>query len=170
MRTESLNHKFVYGSQITIGRLVSDVADSTSKLPRNGYKHVHILDDTHIVSCFILCLHLCREAGMYSVVHSSSVRCGSPCRWCRRECPFLAADCSTVKVFSLLTFLRNVFSTNRKRVCICTKLAHRATTMSTRRSRLAHARSRLVPTSRSISKASRTVSGLLIPRRLLVKI
>uniref|UniRef100_K3WEQ8 Proteasome subunit alpha type n=1 Tax=Globisporangium ultimum (strain ATCC 200006 / CBS 805.95 / DAOM BR144) TaxID=431595 RepID=K3WEQ8_GLOUD len=27
MRTESLNHKFVYGSQITIGRLVSDVAD-----------------------------------------------------------------------------------------------------------------------------------------------
>lgn len=32
MRTESLNHKFVYGSQITIGRLVSDVADSTSCL------------------------------------------------------------------------------------------------------------------------------------------
>lgn len=28
MRTESLNHKFVYGSQITVGRLVSDVADS----------------------------------------------------------------------------------------------------------------------------------------------
>lgn len=28
MRTESLNHKFVYGSPITIGRLVSDVADS----------------------------------------------------------------------------------------------------------------------------------------------
>ncbi|KAJ0411186.1 hypothetical protein ATCC90586_008902 [Pythium insidiosum] len=27
MRTESLNHKFVYGSQITVGRLVSDVAD-----------------------------------------------------------------------------------------------------------------------------------------------
>jgi len=30
MRTESLNHKFVYGSQITVGRLVSDIADSTS--------------------------------------------------------------------------------------------------------------------------------------------
>ncbi|TMW63540.1 hypothetical protein Poli38472_002481 [Pythium oligandrum] len=27
MRTESLNHKFVYGSSITVGRLVSDVAD-----------------------------------------------------------------------------------------------------------------------------------------------
>ncbi|KAL3671878.1 hypothetical protein V7S43_002546 [Phytophthora oleae] len=27
MRTESLNHKFVYGSAITVGRLVSDVAD-----------------------------------------------------------------------------------------------------------------------------------------------
>ncbi|DBA01803.1 TPA: hypothetical protein N0F65_002919 [Lagenidium giganteum] len=27
MRTESLNHKFVYGSQITVGRLVSDIAD-----------------------------------------------------------------------------------------------------------------------------------------------
>ncbi|KAG7385826.1 Proteasome subunit alpha 1 [Phytophthora pseudosyringae] len=27
MRTESLNHKFVYGSAVTVGRLVSDVAD-----------------------------------------------------------------------------------------------------------------------------------------------
>ena len=29
MRTESLNHKFVYGSALPVGRLVADVADST---------------------------------------------------------------------------------------------------------------------------------------------
>ena len=31
MRTECLNHKFVYGSALTVGRLVADVADSKSE-------------------------------------------------------------------------------------------------------------------------------------------
>lgn len=59
MRTESLNHKFVYGSPITIGRLVSDVADSTFKFPCNGYNKKHVYegvdgDDSHYVLLHVL--------------------------------------------------------------------------------------------------------------------
>lgn len=58
MRTECLNHKFVYGSQIPIGRLVTDVADSK-------------YSDSMYNKC--RCKNTCREARMHSIVCASAL-------------------------------------------------------------------------------------------------
>lgn len=95
MRTESLNHKFVYGSQITIGRLVSDVADSTStrRATWEGTRRFTLSLRTFVSR---------REAGVHAVVHPPSVRRGAPRR--RRGCECVSVvGCVAARCYVLLT-------------------------------------------------------------------
>lgn len=130
MRTESLNHKFVYGSAITVGRLVSDVADKKQECTQS---------------------YIRRPYGVGLLVAGVDVRAAAA-GWAIQfleERSLTICCCCCCNIF--------VFSSCRKKACTCTRRVRRATTTSTRASPLARGRSRRARTWKSTLRASPTV-------------
>lgn len=78
MRTECLNHKFVYEAPIPIERLVTSVSNSLS--------HTLLFPSPLLVAqifsfYFFFCVVLHRVSSSYSGGRSASIRCGSSCCW-----------------------------------------------------------------------------------------
>lgn len=98
MRSESLNHKFVYESPITTSRLVSAVADSTyfhilySKRKKSLFNRSKKKKNELVSSCFLFFItdfpHLscqnCRAPTMHSVLRQKTLWCWTSC--CRIRC------------------------------------------------------------------------------------